>query len=146
MSPTTEEFETRSLTLVVQGVIQIDDAFTSKCADALAEYVDDCRAGRAGCSIFERHVQKNGFRIDAIASVPPIEGGAAVERVVDGDGNDALKERLLSMRRAAEFLPGGKDCNDIASFAMPPAEAAQQVRDLIGEQLAALGVKRESRT
>jgi len=47
------------------------------------------------------------------------------------------------MRRAAAFLPGGADCNPVASFACSPEEAAKQVRGLLNDQLAALGVAKE---
>jgi hypothetical protein len=130
---------TRTCTLVLQAVLEPDAMFVTLEADALQEYVDDLRAGRCGGSCFERHIQKNGVRIDVIASVPPYPEAVARESIVDGDADRALLERLMKLRTAARFLPGQPNAG-IAGAMYTPELAAKDMAEWINETLAALGI------
>jgi len=136
------ECETRTLTIVLQHVGGHAIAFAPVVADALQEYIEDVRKGDAGASRYERHVTKNRCRLDVIASVTPQPESIADEDI-GGDGIDALRERLLKLRQMARGLPGGPDAGAFADFAYSPNERAKDIRELINEQLAALGVADE---
>jgi hypothetical protein len=135
---------TSTVTLVIQHVVVGKQA--ANVQDALVEFVNDIAGGRALNSNYERHIQQCGARIDVIQSVHPGSGinGAAVEDVVSGDGNDALKERLLAMRETLKYFPGGENDTAVGRFAYDAKESAKDMRQLVAQQLAAIGVTDES--
>lgn len=132
-------YETRTITLVVQHVIPVDDLFIPLVVDSLLEYCLDVHKGEAGNSGYERHVTKNGGRIDVVASVHSHPDAIAQEDI-SGNGGDALKERLLKLRQIAAYLEGGSKAGLIGNFAYPPEQRAKDIRELVDEQLAAIGV------
>lgn len=131
--------ETRTLTIVLQHVGGPDEQFPAVVSDALLEYVLDLLKEDAGNSRYERHVTKNRCRLDVVASIAPNRDAIADEDL-GGHGVDALKERLLKLRQIARALPGGPDAGEFADFAYAPTERANDIRELIDEQLAACGV------
>ena len=135
-------FRTQTATLVVQRSTTRKDHldFAPQVAIALREYADDVTSGNAGASGYERHVTRNHCRIDVIFSIPP-ERGAHAREDISGDGDTALKERLLKLRHIAQWMPGGENDNAIARHAY--RDAAKDLRELIDETLAAIGVPSE---
>jgi len=129
---------TVTLTLVVQRIAQESDDAKLAMAAALLEYATDLLDGTAGNGVFERHVN-NGCRIEAIRSLPPIEGGEAREDVVAADGIGALRERLLGVQELATYLPGGENDNAVAArLGYSREQAAEALRAKLDETLAAL--------
>lgn len=129
---------TRTLVLVIQRVVEGDEPFSGRIADALEEYARDTRAGHAGNGVFERHVNA-GCRIEAIASLPPVVGGEAREDIVSADGIGALAHRLRDAQELATYLPGGNNANEVAAaLGYTPEQAADALRAKIEEALAAL--------
>lgn len=137
-------YVTKTVTFVVQVVQGQDDLCCPAICAALQEYIDDCAKGSAGNSGYERHIQKNGSRIDVISSVYPDPAEVARENLVSGDGDHALQERLLRIRQMARYLPGGENDNAAGRFAYTMAELAKDIRETTDEALAAIGVPKDA--
>jgi len=132
------KFVTRTLTIVVQKVVNEGEAARPAMAAALREYADDLDKGHAGNGVFERHVNA-GCRIEAIASIPAFEGSEAREDVVDHTALGALVERVQHARDLAGFLAGGESDNEIgAALGYTREQAADALRSKLDETLAAL--------
>jgi hypothetical protein len=132
------QYETHTLTLVIQRVATRAEDVRADFAKALLEYARDLDEGTAGNGVFERHVNA-GCRIEAIKSVPPCAGAEAREDVVAADGMGALSERIHHARELAGFLAGGESDNEIgAALGYTRDQAASALRDKLDETLAAL--------
>lgn len=134
-----KRYVTKTVTIVLQCVQGQAEPLNPQITTALQEYIDDCKAGEAGGAGYERHVQKNGVRMDVIASVYPDPKEIARERDIDGDGDRALIERLQKIRSAARFLTGQSNAG-VMGAAYTPQHAATDITDWAIEALAAHGI------
>lgn len=133
------EYETRTLTLVLQAVLPVGNRAAPVFAVALQEYAADVLRGEGGVGQFERHITANKVRIEAIASIAPDPREVRREGLAPTDAIAAAVQRLETAREMADYLAGGESTGQVADLAgMTPEQAATDVRELLDEVIQAL--------